>query len=103
MVVILTLQSQIMIKKRLNVLLAEDDDENGNVNFFGKALIESPICSCLTVMQDGVQLMDYLSTNLRHLPDLLFLDLNLFRKNGVECLYEIKADDALKDLPVVIF
>jgi len=54
-------------------------------------------------MQDGVQLMDFLSTNTIQLPDILFLDLNLSCKNGVECLFEIKADDAMKDLPVVIF
>lgn len=37
------------------------------------------------------------------IPDVLFLDLNMPRKTGLECLAEIKRDDRFKDLPVVIF
>jgi CheY-like chemotaxis protein len=37
------------------------------------------------------------------LPQALFLDLNMPRKNGFECLSEIKQNDKLKDLPIIIF
>ena len=47
--------------------------------------------------------MKYLSGNSEHLPDVLFLDLNMPRKNGFECLSEIKQNEKLKGLPVVIF
>ncbi len=52
---------------------------------------------------DGEKLMSYLSENYLNLPDVLFLDLNLPRKNGMECLSEIKQSEKLKDLPVVIY
>ena len=47
--------------------------------------------------------MIYLNDNLENLPDVLFLDINMPRKNGVECLAEIKKNIKLKDLPVVMF
>ena len=86
--------------KRLNVMLAEDDSDDRY--FFEKALKELSIDSCLTVVHDGEELMSFLSDNPNQLPDVLFIDLNLPRKNGVECLYEIKTDEILKDLPVVM-
>ena len=54
-------------------------------------------------MNDGIQLMDYLGKKNAPLPHLLFLDLNMPRKSGMECLTEIKKNEKLKDLPVVIF
>lgn len=86
---------------QLNVLLADDDTDDRS--FFEKALREIPIETHLTFVQDGEQLMNYLSENSEHLPDVLFLDLNMPRKNGFECLYEIKEDNKFKDLSVVMF
>lgn len=89
------------MKKQLNILLADDDQDDRD--FFDKALKELPISAQLTTVQDGEQLMDYLSENSETLPTVLFLDLNMPRKNGFECLVEIKQNEKLKDLPVVIF
>lgn len=86
---------------QLNVLLADDDTDDRS--FFDKALREIPIETHLTFVQDGEQLMNYLSENFEHLPDVLFLDLNMPRKNGFECLSEIKEDNKFKDLSVVMF
>lgn len=48
--------------------------------------------------------MEFLESNVsENLPDILFLDLNMPRKNGIECLTEIKQTEDLKDLPVIIF
>ena len=47
--------------------------------------------------------MNYLSENSKNLPAVLFLDLNMPRKTGFECLAEIKVNEELKDLPVVMF
>jgi CheY-like chemotaxis protein len=47
--------------------------------------------------------MAYLIENAGHLPSVLFLDINMPRKNGFECLSEIKQNELLKDLPVVMF
>src|SRR5450759_3766148 len=87
--------------KQLNILLADDDTDD--CFFFDKALRETPIATHLTIVHDGEQLMDYLSKNSEHLPDVLFLDLSMPRKTGFECLSEIKENKKLKDLPVVMF
>ncbi len=90
-----------MNSKQLNILLAEDDQDDRD--FFDKALKEIPIPTHLTTVNDGEQLMEYLYKNSELLPDVLFLDLNMPRKSGFESLVEIKEDDKLKDLPVVMF
>ena len=85
----------------MNILLAEDDQDDRD--FFDMALKEIPIPTHLTAVYDGEQLMDYLYKNSEHLPNVLFLDLNMPRKNGFECLCEIKENEKLKDIPVVMF
>src|SRR6186713_977927 len=85
------------IKNRL--LLADDDVDD--CIFFKEALEELPFTSSLTTVNDGVELMQLLKRS-NNLPDMLFLDLNMPRKTGYECLSEIKSDDKLKNLPVII-
>ena len=85
----------------LNVLLADDDKDD--ISFFDKALKGLPVSTHLTTVNDGEQLMNYLSENLEHLPDILFLDLNMPRKNGFECLCEINENEKLKNISIVIF
>jgi CheY-like chemotaxis protein len=84
-----------------NLLLADDDTDD--CIFFKEVLEELGVDTTLTVVNDGVELMRLLSKKTNSLPDVLFLDLNMPRKNGFECLLEIKLDDKLKHLPVVIF
>lgn len=90
-----------MSVKHLNVLLADDDLDD--CNLFKHALEELPLSAQLTTVHDGEQLMNYLSENSQHLPQVLFLDINMPRKNGLECLAEIKRNPTLKDIPVVMF
>jgi CheY-like chemotaxis protein len=85
----------------LNILLVDDDIDD--IYFFDIALKELPVSTHLTIVNDGEQLMNYLSENLEHLPDILFLDLNMPRKNGFECLEEIRLIEKLKQLPIIIF
>ncbi len=85
----------------MNILLAKDDIDD--CNFFNKALKAEPKDTHLTTVHDGEQLMNYLSENSENLPHILFLDINMPRKNGFECLEEIKQNEKLKDLPVVMF
>jgi CheY-like chemotaxis protein len=54
-------------------------------------------------VDDGAKLMAYLSQNSTKLPDVLFLDYNMPRKNGFECLSEIKSSPVLKTLPVIMY
>lgn len=85
----------------LSILLADDDTDD--CLFFKVALNDLNIATRLTVVHDGEQLMHLLKSETGKLPDVLFLDLNMPRKNGFECLSEIKCDDKLKQLPVVMF
>jgi DNA-binding NtrC family response regulator len=85
----------------LNILLADDDTDD--CHFFEKVLKEIPIATRLTTFQDGEQLMNFLSLNSECLPDILFLDLAMPRKNGFECLVEIHRHNKLKGLPVFVF
>ena len=87
--------------KPLNVLLADDDTDD--CMFFKQALDQLSPSSHLTTVHDGNQLMNHLTENSEHLPHVLFLDINMPRKNGLECLSEIKQNKKLEDLPVVMF
>src|ERR1035437_8738242 len=84
----------------INILLADDDTDDRS--FFEKALKEVAISTNLKTANDGELLMKYLADNLKQLPNILFLDLNMPRKNGFECLVEISENEKLKDLSVII-
>ncbi|MFH7017585.1 response regulator [Flavobacterium sp. FlaQc-47] len=88
-----------MNRQNYNLLLADDDEDD--CAFFKEALDEIVVPADLVTVNDGVELMKFLAVNT--LPDILFLDLNMPRKNGHECLTEIKQKEELKDLPVIIF
>jgi len=85
----------------LNILLADDDKDDRF--FFAKALQTLSIKTKLETVNDGEKLMHYLEKNSDKLPDVLFLDLNMPRKNGSECLAEIKANKGLYDFPIIIY
>lgn len=85
----------------MNVLLADDDADD--CYFFKKALADLPNATALTVVNDGEQLMNYLSNETNPFPNVIFLDLNMPRKNGMECVSEIKRSERLKNIPVIIF
>lgn len=86
---------------KYNILLADDDSDD--CLFFKEALEELPVSASLSTVNDGMQLIDFLSSNSGNLPDALFLDLNMPRKSGIECLTEIKLIEVLKHLPIIIF
>ena len=87
--------------KPLNILLADDDTDD--CIFFKAALGELLLSTHLTTVNDGEQLMQLLTNETNVLPHVLFLDLNMPRKNGFECLSEIKGNQKLRQLPVIIF
>ena len=87
--------------KQLNILLADDDMDD--CIFFRQAVEELLSPNNLKVVHDGEQLMQYLTNDVIALPHVLFLDINMPRKNGFECLSEIKQSEKLKQLPVIMF
>jgi len=90
-----------MNQNQLNLWLADDDEDD--CIFFKEALEELPIDSTLVTVNNGDELMHALITKSAPLPDVLFLDLNMPRKTGFECLTEIKLNQNLKSLPVIIY
>jgi len=82
-----------------HIILAEDDEDDSQ--FFEEALRSIDDAPSLIKARDGVELTDLLKDGSR-LPDLIFLDLNMPRKNGAQCLSEIRAEKDLQHLPVVV-
>jgi CheY-like chemotaxis protein len=88
-----------MILQNINILLADDDQ--ADCLLFKEALEELPVTAQLTIVDNGEQVIGELSKN--KLPDVLFLDINMPRKNGFATLGEIKRNSGLEKLPVVMF
>jgi chemotaxis family two-component system response regulator Rcp1 len=82
------------------------DDNPADVTLTQEAFEENKLCNNLSVVNDGVEAMDFLRKNGPYAsaptPDIILLDLNMPKKDGREVLAEIKADDMLKYIPVVI-
>ncbi len=87
--------------KHLTILLADDDIDD--CSFFRIAAEELIQPTNIKVVHDGEKLMQLLTSESYQLPHALFLDLNMPRKNGFECLSEIKLNETLRILPVIIF
>ncbi len=86
--------------RKLNIFLAEDDKED--CDLFKEALDELDIASTVTIFADGEQLVKQLTRKRSKLPDVLFLDLNMPRKNGFATLGAIKRNEKLDQIPVII-
>ncbi|MBW4608726.1 MAG: response regulator [Hassallia sp. WJT32-NPBG1] len=88
----------------IEVLLVEDNP--GDAELTKIALEESKISVHLNVVEDGVEAMAFLRKQGRYItmphPDIILLDFNLPKKDGREVLAEIKADETLKRIPVVV-
>ena len=82
----------------LKILLA--DDSKADVALFRRMLKDSGLDHELTVVKDGQAAIDSVRNDAR--PDLVVLDLNMPKKKGIEVLAEIKTDEELKSIPVVI-
>ena len=87
--------------KPLNILLADDDEDDRLL--FKEAIDEIGIKTKLTMFNNGQELMEYLKLPEIVLPDLIFLDLNMPIKSGMQCLKEIRCNPALKDISVAIY
>ena len=86
------------------VLMADDDEED--CFLAGEAFLESGTKAVFSCVEDGIELMEYLSEHSRSkadgLPDLILLDLNMPRKDGRQVLLEMKSDPLLRRIPIVI-
>lgn len=90
-----------MQKEFITITLADDDEDDRL--FFQDAFEELKINTNVSTCNDGVELMEYLSKPETILPNILFLDLNMPRKNGFECLLDIRKDPKYKDIAIAIY
>jgi two-component system response regulator len=92
-------------KNSAKILIVEDNP--GDILLIQEVLGESEGHFNLSITKDGAEAMDYLINKRKeyplNLPDAVILDLNLPKKNGREILANIRSDEKLKELPVIIF
>ena len=88
----------------VEILLVEDNP--GDVRLIRESLKENKFYTRLTVLDDGEKALNYLKKKNGYsdavTPDIILLDLNLPKKDGREVLLEIKEDETLKTIPVVV-
>lgn len=92
------------ILKNIDILVVEDN--SGDARLITEVLNDNKIFGSLFIVNDGVEAMDFLRNKGKYKkypkPDLIILDLNLPKKDGREVLAEIKTDESLKHIPIVI-
>jgi CheY-like chemotaxis protein len=92
----------------VTILMADDDEEDCELT--REALQDSRLANQMKFVHDGEELVDYLKRRGRYSdpsaeaprPGIILLDLNMPKKDGREALAEIKADDALRRIPIVV-
>ena len=84
-----------------HVLLADDDKDD--LDDFMEAFNSLQLNIEVLAVKNGIDLMEYLNDPSTKIPDLVFLDLNISKKSGLECLIEIRKIKQLKNLTIVIY
>ena len=95
----MSVDSVVKNQAAIHSILVADDDSDDRL-FLEDVLREIAPSKSVTSVQDGEELLSLFT---HFIPDFLFLDLEMPRKNGLECLKEIRLNPATKDLPVVVF
>jgi len=95
------------MKKSITILMADDDPDDRFIT--KEAFKEAGLINDLRFVEDGEELIDYLYQRGKYhdaknapRPGLILLDLNMPKKDGREALREIKADESLRRIPVVV-
>ncbi|MFU8859554.1 MAG: response regulator [Cyclonatronaceae bacterium] len=88
-------------KAPLHVLLTDDDEDDRLI--FKEILCEMDKDITVSMVNDGKQLMEFLTTDDNPLPHIIFLDLNMPNMNGIECLKEIRSQEKFSDISIAIY
>jgi CheY-like chemotaxis protein len=83
------------------VLLIDDDEDDAQ--FFSDAIKELALDMTMDYCSGGQQALDKLTYNRIHIPDIIFLDLNMPALNGWDCLREIKKIAGMQHIPIVMY
>jgi CheY-like chemotaxis protein len=95
------LLTALLSKKSTTILLADDDA--GSREIFIEAIEQIAPHIKVNTVSNGQNLMTTLLSQAQSLPDIIFLDLNMPLKTGRECLQEIRNNERLKEIPVIIY
>jgi CheY-like chemotaxis protein len=87
------------LTKHIKHLIIADDDEDDQM-LLKEAVHEYSDSILTTILSDGKQLMNFLNTG--NVPELLLLDLNMPYKSGTECLKEIRSNENLRNIPIIV-
>jgi CheY-like chemotaxis protein len=88
------------LKEFTNIMLVDDDSDDRDLFIEAVSFIH-PLAEVVS-KRDGEELMAYLAKSSK-LPEVIFLDLNMPRKNGKECLKELRANKTFQTTPIIIF
>lgn len=88
------------LARPIEILLVEDNP--ADVRLVQETMKEGRLPTHLTIAKDGVEALQFLTESESYRPDLILLDLNLPRKNGLEVLEEIKRHDLFRTIPVIV-
>jgi CheY-like chemotaxis protein len=83
------------------ILLVDDDIDDHEI--FCMALENLENCYKCIFAKDGIEALEILKNEEIFIPDIIFLDLNMPRMNGIECLYEIKKNHRTSHIPVIMY
>lgn len=89
------------MEKKVSLLIIDDDADDRMLFIEAVKEIDDNI-ECITA-NNGQQALDMLKNDIRILPDLIFLDIRMPLLSGKQCLAEIKNDERLKHIPVIIY
>ncbi len=94
-------------RERISILLVEDNPADAELA--RACLRNSRIANTVTWMRDGQDALDYIlrnslpnGTTPPNPPDLILLDLNMPRLNGIDLVHRLKSNDATKDIPIIV-
>ncbi len=88
-------------QKSLHILLADDDEDDSEM--LREAIESVRVGVSLHHFENGEKLMAHLSSCNGNVPDMIFLDLNMPRKNGLECLTEIRTHKKFNDTVIAMY
>ncbi len=90
------------VSKNIKTILLVDDDPDDQLLFTEAMHDADDAVFCLTA-DHGIDALYKLNFGQANLPGLIFMDVNMPRMNGIECLKEIKKTDLLKEIPVIMY
>ncbi len=94
-------ESLIHVPGKITIFLIDDDLDDQEIFQFVMEDV-SPDVACVFA-NDGIRALDKLNSNEKFSPDLIIIDINMPRMNGIQCLQEIKKIKRLKDIPAYMY